>query len=287
MAEHPVLTPESIFEFFPWLNNLPGIFDLILDMTLDGAPAESIVAAIRQTDIYLERFPGLRERESRGFGAINEAEYIALEDGYRSLLRSFGVLQFFGQTPADFRAFAAEQIGADVSAAEISRRLDRGFAQVADSAPEVKEAFQQFFGFEPTDQQLLLNALDPDRGLREIENQIATVFVGSQALKYGLNITRTRADFLRQSGVTFDIAREGFADIARELPQLRQLAQIQRITPFSQEDLEQFIFHEDPKVIKKRARIFSTALAEFREGSAPSTTRSGGLTQLLDRDISV
>ncbi len=278
----------AIWAAFPWLAQLgEGIYELVTRLVINATPSSVIASEIRQTEQYKIRFAGMEARAARGLSPITEAEYLEDEDSYRTLLREYGVLSYYGATDEDFHSFAATQIGADVSPAEMSRRLDAGMAQVIDSGPEVQEAFEQFYGFKPTEELLLLYALDPDRGLREIENQLQTVFIGSEALRYGLNITRTRSEMLAESGISREMARTGFADVARESPQLETLARLHSITPLSQTDLEEFFFHDDPEVLQKRFKIFETALSEFSGGAPQPTTRTGSLVELLERDPSI
>ncbi len=278
---------DAILAAFPWLNQLEGIYDFIVGLVINDTPPEVVASQVRQTEQYKARFPGMSERVGKGYAPITESEYLQLEDSYRGLLREFGVLGYFGSTELDMREFASQQIGSDVSPAEMSRRLDAGFAQVVDSGAAVQEAFEQFYGFKPTEELLLLHALDPDRGIREIENQLQTVLIGGEALRYGLNITRIRSEMLASSGISREMARSGFADVAREQPQLQTLARLHNTAPLSQVDLENFFFHEDPEVQQKRFRVFETALNEFGGAAPAATTQQGGLLELVDRDRSV
>jgi hypothetical protein len=278
----------AIWEAFPWMAQLgQDIFDLVTNMVINDTPSSVIASEIRKTDQYKVRFPAMQERAAKGLNPITESEYLDLEESYRNQLRQAGLLGYYGANLDDFRQFAAGQIGGDVSAAEFSRRLDAGVAQVVDAGAEVQAAFEQFYGFSPTEELLLLHALDPERGVREIENQLQTVYIGGEALRYGLNITRTRAEMLQQSGISRELARTGFADVARETPQLETLARLHNLGPLSQVDLENFFFHEDPSVQQERFRIFQTALGEFGGGAPQQTTRTGGLLELVDRDLSI
>lgn len=274
---------DQILAEFPWLNALGGsITQMIVDLTQTATPWESIVAQIRQTPEYKTRFPGMEQRRSAGYNPISEAEYLALEDAYKQQLRSFGVQALLTPTETEFRDLASQWIASDVSVAELNRRLDAGVAVVRDIAPQAQEAFREFYGVEVSPDALLTYALDPDRGESIIEEQIAAATIGGEAYRFGLNITRTRAELLRREGVTSQIARQGFADVAREKPMLQRLATIHSFTPLSQQELEQFFFHEDPDVGARRARIFTQALAEFQGGGRASVSRQGGLTEFVD-----
>lgn len=273
----------QILADFPWLQELgDNVFNVILEETLDNSPPEVIIQAVRNTQDYKERFAGLQQRKQRGFTPITEAEYLAVEDAYRSQLREFGILGTLNLTNnAEFRDFASELIGGDVSVAEFNRRLDTGISLVNESSEFVQSAFRDFYGVEVSPDALLTYFLDPDIGTNIIEEQLAAATVGAEAFRFGLNISRTRAEILRKEGITKEFARTGFADVARETPLLRRLAAVHNFTPLEQEDLEQFFFHEDPQVAQERGRLFQTALNEFRP-AASQRSREGGVSELVD-----
>jgi hypothetical protein len=271
---------EAVLAANPWLRELGlGVYKLITRLITEEAPPDIIVAEVRETAAYRKRFGGMAVREKRGYNPISEAEYLSLEDGYRQQLREFGVLHFF---ESEFDSMTDGWVGGDVSVSELNRRLDAGQALVADSEQMVRDAFQTFYGIDPSPDTLLLYFLNEKRGLAQLEDQVATATIGGEAFRYGLNITRTRADILRRSGVDENMARQGFANIAREMPTINRLAQIHRFSPLSQTELESFFFHEDPEVGARRAATFSQAIAEFQGGTAAQRTRAGGLMELLN-----
>lgn len=279
---------EEVLAIFPWLADLGDeVYQVLVQGIINDEPSAVIIQNVRSTETYKRRFAGLEQRRQAGLSAVSEAEYLALEEGYAEQLRNYNILGTLGLDSTDeFREFAANMIGQDVSVQELNFRLDRGVALARDSADYVKEAFQQFYGIMPTDDALLVYALDPDRGTSIIEDQIAAATIGGEAFNRGLAITRTRAEILRKEGVTADLARQGFADIAQELPVLQRLAQIHRFTPLDQTQLEDFFFHEDAKVAERRYRTFQTAISAFQEGGARNPSREGGLGELIDPDRS-
>lgn len=280
---------EEVLAVFPWLQELGDEVFLVLEEgVLADEPSAVIIQKVRNTQTYKLRFAGLEKRRSSGLSAITEAEYLALEEGYLEQLRNYNILGTLGyDDPTSFREFASEMIGSDVSVAELNRRLDRASAVMRDSSEFVQSAFRDFYGVEVSDDALLVYFLDPDRGTDIIDDQIAAATVGGEAFRFGLNITRTRAEILRKEGVTGDIARQGFADVARELPVINRLARIHQTSPLAQEQLEDFFFHEDPKVAERRYRTFQTAINAFQSGGARGVSREGGLEQFVDRDRSV
>ena len=277
---------EMILESFPWMKDLMGIWGVILEGVKNDLPDELILAQVRETDTYKQRFPAMAAREGK-FNPITEAEYLQLEDSYRQLLSSYGVLGTIAPNEGALRDLYTGWIGGDVSPVELSTRLDEGYAAMYDAAPEVKEAFREFYGVNIDDSTLLTYFLDQDLGLLEMENVVGAAQVGGAALKYGLNVTRTRAELLRGEGITGEMAKRGYADVAREQPQLVKLAKMHHYNPLSQYDLEEFTFHEDPNVMASRRRIFESALADFAGAGATSVTQLGTLGELVDFDRSV
>lgn len=278
---------KAIEAAYPWLAKIPGILNLIIQGIKDDLPDGVILQNIRDSDEYKVRFAGMAIREKAGFNAISEYEYLELEDAYRTLLIDYGVIDILAPTEAAFDSLATDWIGGDVSAVELSERLDSGYAAVRDASAGVKEAFSDFYGIEISDETLLSYFLDEDLGIKEMEKQVASATIGGAAYKYGLNITRTRAELLRGEGVSANMAHSGFADITREAPQLEKLARMHHYNPLSQYDLEELVFHEDPTVASARRRIFDSALADFEGAGATSITRQGTLGELVDMDRTV
>lgn len=280
---------QTVLAQFPWLRELGNEVFRILERGIrENDPIDVIIQNVRDSRTYRRRFAGLITRQEEGFPAITEAEYLETERGMFEQLRNFNVLGTLRLRPTGrFRKFAAEKIGQDVSVAELNRRLDRAVGLARDASGFVQEAFIRFYGAPVSQDALITFFLDEDRGLELIENQLAAATIGGEALSRGLQINRTRAEILRREGVTADLARQGFADIAREQPVLKRLAEIHEITPLSQVELEEFFFHEDPEVGARRARVFSQSLAQFQAGGAAQRTREGGLQELLERNRTV
>ncbi len=279
----------EILATFPWISELgDDVVQVIIDGILNADSHAVITQTIRNTDVYKARFAGLITRQGSNLPAISEREYLDVERGFREQLRQFNLMGTLGLMEEDaFRAFSADLIGSDVSVSEFNRRLDQGQALMNDSSEFVQDAFEQFYGTRVSDDILLTYFLDPDIGLELIEDQLSTAAIGGAAFRFGLNVSKTRAEILRQEGVSANLARQGFASVAQEHPVLSRLAQIHSITPLSQQELEEFFFHQDPDVGARRGRTFSTALAAFQEGGARNISKQGGLGELVDPNRTV
>ena len=279
----------EILATFPWIAELgEEVIQIIIDGILNADVHAVITQNIKNSEVYKARFAGLIERQKAGLPAISERQYLDIELGFKNQLRQFNLMGTLGLMDEEaFRSFASGLIGSDVSVSEFNRRLDQGQALMTDSSEFVQNAFEQFYGTKVSEDLLLAYFLDPDIGLELIEDQLATASVGGAAFRFGLNISKTRAEILSQDGVTADLARQGFAGIAQEQPFLSRLAQIHQFTPLSQQELEEFFFHQDPDVASRRAKTFDTALAAFQEGGARNITREGGLGELVARDRAI
>ena len=280
---------EEVFAAFPWLKLLGReVYDIVVEGVKNADPSAVITQAIRESRAYQERFAGMKQRTSSGLPAISEAEYLQIERGFREQLRNFNLLGTFGLgNTKSLQAFAADLIGKDVSVSEFNRRLDAGTSLANDSSEFVQQAFEEFYGVRVSDDAILAYFLKPDVGLELIEDQLATAQIGGAAFKFGLNVSQTRAEILRTEGVSANLARQGFANIAQEQPVLSRLATIHNFTPLSQQELEEFFFHQDPDIAARRGRTFETALAEFQEGGARNLSNTGGLGELVDRNRAV
>jgi len=279
----------DILATFPWIAELGQEVIQIIINGLRNADSHSVITqSIRNSAVYKRRFAGLVQRQANGLPAITERQYLDIERGFKEQLRQFNLTGTLGLTnEAAFRNFASGLIGDDVSVSEFNRRLDQGRALMEDSSDFIQSAFEEFYGARVSDDLLLAYFLDPDIGLELIEDQIATAQIGGAAFRFGLNVSRTRAEILRSEGVSADLARQGFAQVAQEEPVLSRLARIHSFTPLSQQELEEFFFHQDPDVAARRARTFGTALAEFQGGGGRNITREGGLGELVDPNRSV
>ena len=270
----------------PWLQYFSTDFiNNVVDLVVFQGVSDPgvLIDEIRQTDDYKQRFAGLVQRQAAGLPPMKESEYLEYERSVFAILNSYGITDVFasgGITGSEFRDNVATLVAGNVDVVDFARRIDRGYAQVRESYDQVKTTFENFYGVSPTESDLLTYFLDPSKGVEVLENQIATAQIGGAAMKYGLNITRSRADFLRQYGVTEELAKDGFSEVAREKESLTKLARIHSISPLSDEQIQDYVFHEDTNVAGQRKKIFDTALSEFQAGTTGRFSRTGGLSGL-------
>src|SRR5690606_24866771 len=64
---------------------------LALDLVADGASDVEVMQALRQTQAWKDRLPGMELREQKGLNPISPAEYIAYENTARQLSQAAGI----------------------------------------------------------------------------------------------------------------------------------------------------------------------------------------------------
>jgi hypothetical protein len=195
----------------------PEMVDTIMGLVTgtDEIVPALVRSTIRGTTQYQTRFRGLAERQRRGLSAISEAEYLALERDYQNIMRTAGLPTGFYDSPDDFVNF----IGADISAAELSTRINDGYRAVRESDPTVLQTMRQFYGL--TDGEIAAYFLDPDRAVSLIEQQVATAQLGAAAARQGFEnvVERTAFERMQRAGVEVGQAEQAFGTLAagREL----------------------------------------------------------------------
>lgn len=185
----------------------------------DRIEPERLLTNLRDTPEYKVRFAGLDRRRQAGLNAISEAQYIALEDQYAQLMRAAGMPTGFYDTPDDF----ANLIGANVSIAELSQRVQTGYAAVRQSDPSVITELQRLY--QVTDGELAAFFLDPERALPVIEQQVATARIGAAAARQGFGNVLERGALERMAGlgISEQQATEAFGVAAQSQELLSQM----------------------------------------------------------------
>lgn len=174
---------------FPWIDEIglsPAWFQ---ETAAEAASSSEIVQRIRQTPQYKMRFPGLTRAD--GTLRMNEAQYVAQEADYRTLLRQYGYdVDSEFKTPATLVGFFQGDIAPD----ELKDRLAI-YRQVQQGGQKIKDAFFVYAGLDISDDDLYEAIVDPaaEQNLHNAYNQK----VAGQAFDYQTWITRATQVGLR------------------------------------------------------------------------------------------
>jgi hypothetical protein len=230
-----------------------------------GISSSEFTLRLRDTDAYKKRFAANASRVAKGLSALNEAEYIGLEDQYQNIMRQYGLPASY-YTRGDmgrqegFEKFLAN----DVSAAELEDRVMTAQSRVTNANPEVLSALKQFYpGIGDGD--ILAYTLDPEKALTDIKRKVTAAEIGGAAMQRGLSTNMTRAEELGAAGVTKQQAQQGYGTIASGLQRGSQLAAIYGESPYTQTTAESEVFNiaGSTEAEKQRKKLTSLEKATF------------------------
>ena len=234
-----------------------------------GLSSSEFTLRLRDTDAYKKRFAANASRIAKGLSALNEAEYIGLEDQYQNIMREYGLPASYYTRGEMGRQEGFEKFLAnDVSAAELEDRVLTAQSRVINANPEVLASLKQFYpGI--TDGDILAYTLDPDKALTDIKRKVTAAEIGGSAMQAGLGISGARAEELGAAGITKAQAQQGFQTIAEVAPRGSQLAEIYKQSPYTQQTAEAEIFGlaGSTEAAKQRKKLTSLETAAF-SGSA-------------------
>ena len=207
-----------------------------------GLSSSEFTLRLRDTDAYKKRFAANAARIAKGLSALNEAEYIGLEDQYQNIMREYGLpASYYARGEMGRQEGFEKFLSNDVSAAELEDRVLTAQSRVLNANPEVLASLKQFYpGISNGD--ILAYALDPEKAVTDIKRKVTAAEIGGSAMQAGLGITGTRAEELGAAGITKAQAQQGFQTVAEVAPRGGQLASIYGESPYTQQTAEQEIF---------------------------------------------
>lgn len=237
---------------------LSGLANKIKELAIDGATEATITLGLQATDEYKQRFKANEVRIKNGLSVLQPAEYLNLEDGYRQVLRSYGLKAF------DNDEYVQQFIANDVSAAELSNRVVTAVQRVQNADPAVSKQLRDYYGIGSAD--LVAYVLDPQQQFQKIERQVAAAEIGVAAARQGLTAGVGVAEQLAAQGISQAEAQKGYATIADILPTAEKLSSIYGETTgvtYGQSEAEQEVFNSLASAQRARQRLTSLEVAQF------------------------
>ena len=243
-----------------------------------GLSSSEFTLRLRDTDAYKKRFAANASRIAKGLSALNEAEYIGLEDQYQNIMREYGLpASYYARGEMGRQEGFEKFLANDVSAAELEDRVMTAQSRVINANPEVLASLKQFYpGI--SDGDILAYTLDPEKALTDIKRKVTAAEIGGAAMQRGLGTSMTRAEELGAAGVTKQQAQQGYGAIAGGLQRGSQLAAIYGEDPYTQKTAESEIFNiaGSTEAEKQRKKLTSLEKATF---SGQSGISSGALVR--------
>lgn len=139
---------------FPWIDQLGLGFSWFQELAARSVGPEQVVAELRLTDQWKERFPGIR----RGDGSLrmNESQYFQVETSYRRLLQQYGMNMEQYSTPVSLRSF----FDAEMDANELGERLNV-YNDLRYNSRNIRDAFYVYAGLRVSVDDLYAATVDP------------------------------------------------------------------------------------------------------------------------------
>lgn len=195
---------------------LLGLSNFVYDLVFkeDVMNGREVLARIRADQgeagqVYRKRFAGNYARRDAGLNVLSEDDYIAMETSFSRIMRAAGLPSGFYDSPDDF----ASLIGGDVSAAELSSRVNEGYLAVQQSNPQVINEMRRLYGVD--DSMLAAYFLDPAKATPMLLRQARSSQIAAEAtLQAEQQISAMTAEELAVAGITQEQARAGFQTIA-------------------------------------------------------------------------
>jgi hypothetical protein len=245
---------------------LGSLVNKIKDLAIDGATEATITLGLQETEEYKTRFKANQARIAKGLAVLNPAEYLNVEDGYRQVLRAYGLKQF------DTDDYVSQFIANDVSATELSNRVVTAVQRVQNADPAISQQLRDFYGIGQAD--LVAYVLDPNQQFQKIERQVAASEIGVAAARQGLKTGVSVAEQLAAQGVTQAEAQKGYATIADILPTAEKLSDIYGTTleGYGQTEAEQEVFNSLASAQRKRQKLTQREIASFSGAAGVNKT---------------
>jgi len=245
---------------------LGSLINKIKDLAIDGATEATITLALQESDEYKTRFKANQTRIAKGLAVLSPSEYLNNEDGYRQVLRAYGLKQF------DTDAYVQQFIANDMSPTEFSNRVVTAVQRVQNADPAIVQQLRDYYGIGQQD--LLAYVLDPEQQFQKIERQVAASEIGVAAGRQGLKAGVSVAEQLAAQGVTQAEAQKGYATIADILPTAEKLSDIYGTTldAYGQSEAEQEVFNSLASAQRKRQRLTAREVASFTGSAGTNKT---------------
>jgi hypothetical protein len=245
---------------------LEALIPTIEKLAIEGAAESTIFLTLRESDAYKQRFAANEDRKKAGLAVLDPKTYLAVEDGYRQTLRSYGLTQF------DNDAYVRQFIANDVSPTELSNRVSAAVLRVQNASPDVIKTLTSYYGIPQGD--LVAYILDPKEQYVNIERKITASEIGTQASRQGLQSISAVSEALAAQGVTQAAAQKGYATIADILPTAEKLSSIYGDTMegYNQSTAEQEVFNSLASAQRARQKLTAREIGEFSGQSGMSKT---------------
>lgn len=223
----------------------------------DGLDAPAITIQLQQTQAYKDRFAANEVRRQKGLPVLAPAEYIATEQAYQQVLRSYGLPTSFYDDRSDFHQF----IGNDVAPDELNNRAQIAQQVWLSNDEATRDTWRSFYGL--SDGAAIASILDPDKALPIVQRMANAARFGGDAARQGLTADKGRLEQYSDLGVTEAQANQAFGRIAATKPADDRIAQ-RFGTELTQAEREREELLGNAAAANKRSSLYQSESALFQ-----------------------
>ena len=246
---------------------LQSLGERIKALAIDGATEATITLALQESPEYAKRFSANATRLKNNIKVLSPSEYLNLEDGYRQIMKAYGLTQFNNDE------YVSQFIANDVSATELNTRVSTAVQRIQNADPSITKTLRDYYNIQDLD--LVAYILDPAKNIDKIQKQVSAAEIGSAARSQGLQLAESAASGLVAQGVTQKEAQLGYSNIAEILPTAEKLGSIYGDS-YGQTDAEKEVFGQLASAKRKRQDLTALEKAQFDASFGMSRTSLTG-----------
>lgn len=223
----------------------------------DGLDAPAITVQLQATEAYKKRFAANEIRRQKGLPVLAPAEYVATEQAYQQVLRSYGLPTSFYDDRSDFHQF----IGNDVAPDELNNRAQIAQQVWLSNDSETRDVWRSFYGL--SDGAAIASILDPDKALPIVQRMANAARFGGLATRQGLEADKGRLEQYADQGITENAVANAFGKIAQTAPADQRIGQ-RFGSELTQADREREEIQGNAEAARKRSTLYQSESALFQ-----------------------
>ena len=246
-----------------------GLSDLVeplKNLITSGASPSEFTIRLRESEPYKKRFAANAQRVAKGLKALDEADYLAMEDQYQEVMRQYGLPESYYSKDATGRQAGFEQLLAnDISNVELNDRLMAAQDRVLKANPEILKTLKNFYGDAITNGDILAYTLDPKNAIKDIQRKVTAAEIGAAQIGAGLQATKAGAENLALNKVTGEQYQAAAPTISEASIRGGQLASIYKESPYTQQTAEQAVLNTpgSAEAIRQTKKLTALEQAAF------------------------
>ena len=235
-----------------------GLADDVKQWLIEGRSEDWINLEMQSTTEFKKRFPAIANWKGVG-SPPTPAEYLQLEENYKSIMVDAGINPTFYDKPDDFTKF----IEGGVSPTEVQSRVQTATNAINNTDPNVKKVIGQWY----TQGDLVAYALGVPAD--KIEQQYKTAEIGAAQINTGFGANKAIAERLQRLGIDYSSATRGLEQAMALREEANRLGAVYG-EKMSDTEVVSNIFEQDAQAEAKKRRLASRERAQFSGSSGMS-----------------